>query len=97
MDALVAGANDLQYGCGVPHLAYLTVVVDPSTCVPSPCRRLSRRPWQVVTPGRVGCAARSHIRVMRAFSAQPPSEPGVHPFDAPGSLAIYAVCATGLE
>ncbi len=25
-------------------------------------------PWQVVTSGRVGCAARSRIRVMRAFS-----------------------------
>ena len=44
---------------------------------------------------RVGCAARSHIRVMRAFSAQPPSEPGVHPFDAPGSPAIYAVARPG--
>ena len=26
---------------------------------------------------------------------QPPSEPGVHLFDAPGSPAIYAACVTG--
>ena len=32
---------------------------------------------------------------MRAFSAQPPSEPGVPAFQAPGSPAIYAACATG--
>ena len=33
---------------------------------------------------------------MRAFSVQPPSEPGVPAFRAPGSPAIYAACATGL-
>ena len=32
---------------------------------------------------------------MRAFSVQPPSEPGVPAFQAPGSPAIYAACATG--
>jgi hypothetical protein len=31
---------------------------------------------------------------MRAFSVQPPSEPGVPAFQAPGSPAIYAACAT---
>src|SRR3954464_830483 len=51
-----AFTNDLQYGCGVPHLAYLTVVVDPSTCVPSPCRRLSRRPLA----GRDSCDYYGH-------------------------------------
>ena len=47
---------------------------------------------------RVGCTARSHITfvVVWAFSVQPPSEPGVHRFDAPGSPAIYAACAVGL-
>jgi hypothetical protein len=46
----------------------------------------------------VGCTARSHIPlvVVWAFSVQPPSEPGVHRFDAPGSPAIYAACVTGL-
>src|SRR5512133_596118 len=32
---------------------------------------------------------------MRAFSVQPPSEPGVPAFRAPGSPAIYAARATG--
>ena len=36
-----------------------------------------------VVTRRVGCPARSPI--YRAFSGQPPSEPGVHRFDAPGS------------
>ncbi len=31
-----AFTNDLQYGCGVSYLAYLTVLVDLSTWVPSP-------------------------------------------------------------
>src|SRR6266498_4121507 len=31
-----AFTNDLQYGCGVSHLAYLTVLADLSTWVPSP-------------------------------------------------------------
>ena len=42
---------------------------------------------------RVGCPVRS--RRTRAFPGQPPSEPGVHRFGAPGSPAIYAACATG--
>jgi hypothetical protein len=47
---------------------------------------------------RVGCTARSPITfvVVWAFSVQPPSEPGVHRFNAPGSPAIYAACAIGL-
>ena len=32
---------------------------------------------------------------MRVFSVQPPSEPGVPAFRAPGSPAIYAARATG--
>ena len=36
--------------------------------------------WRAVTWGRVGCTARSRVRFawIRAFSVQPPSEPGVH-------------------
>ena len=47
---------------------------------------------------RVGRTARSHIPfgLVWAFSVRPPSEPGVHRFDAPGSSAIYAACAIGL-
>src|SRR3954462_10951334 len=42
--------QDTQYRFGVLHYAYLPVQSCPITWPPSPCRRLSRRPWQVVTP-----------------------------------------------
>ncbi len=42
--------DDREDSVGAPHLAYLAVVVVANTCLPSPCRRLSRPPWSGVTP-----------------------------------------------
>ena len=44
--------------------------------------------------GRMGCAARSRVLVMRAFSAQPSSEPSGHLL-CTGLSSDYAVFATG--
>jgi hypothetical protein len=45
--------NDLQHGCGVSHLASLTVVSIVSTWVPSPVETVPRPPWQGVAPATV--------------------------------------------
>src|SRR5260370_41801433 len=52
----------------------------------------------VVSVNRMGCAARSRGRFgrLRAFSAQPSSEPGGHLSVHQGSPVTYAACATGL-
>ena len=45
-----AFTEDTQYRFGVLHYAYLPALRCPITWPPSPCGRLSRPPWQVVTP-----------------------------------------------
>jgi hypothetical protein len=82
----VALTADTHDRCGVRHYAYLPACGVPATWSASPCVRLSRTPWPDVTPSRVGCPTRSQW--IWAFSGQPPSEPGVPAFQAPGSPAI---------
>ena len=59
--APAALTQDTQHRFGALHYAYLPASKCPVTWPPSPCRRLSRPPWPGVTPGRVGCPARSRV------------------------------------
>ena len=54
--------EDIKYRFGVLHFAYLAAPLMSVTCAPSPCGpALPVSDWQGVTPGRVGCTARSRI------------------------------------
>ena len=59
--APAALTEDTQHRFGVSALRIPPGLRIPVTCAPSPCGRLSRPPWPGVTPGRVGCTARSRI------------------------------------
>src|SRR5258708_1189829 len=66
--------NDSQDRVGVPHLAYLLSSQDRMTCLPSPCKRLSRSRITMEAPSpfasrrvgdpvfRLGCTYRAHRR-----------------------------------